>query len=152
MQEEAKLEFTVTVNWRREVGSMATTQLGTLDRGACRSAEDVGLQLADGELSRSMNKHSLESFFTSLFRMKGDLVSQNRRLSLPELGIRQTAFSVEQPLSSVAGFHTLALVHDLAVTVRLSINEAELFAKRFKSAIRHNYDVHWHVDVTDRIP
>src|ERR1700738_3699364 len=47
MEEEAKLEFTITVNWRREDGSIATTQLGTLDRGACRSAEDVGLQLAD---------------------------------------------------------------------------------------------------------
>jgi hypothetical protein len=49
MEEEAKLEFTVTVNWRREDGSIATTQLGTLDRGACRSAEDVGLQLADAK-------------------------------------------------------------------------------------------------------
>jgi hypothetical protein len=47
MEEEAKLEFTITVNWRRKDGSIATTQLGTLDRGACRSAEDVGLQLAD---------------------------------------------------------------------------------------------------------
>ena len=28
MQEEAKLEFTITVNWRREDGSIATTQLG----------------------------------------------------------------------------------------------------------------------------
>jgi hypothetical protein len=34
MEEEAKLEFTITVNWRRKDGSMATTQLGTLDR--CR--------------------------------------------------------------------------------------------------------------------
>ena len=49
MEEEAKLEFTITVNWRREDGSTATTQLGTLDRGACRSAEDVGLQLADAK-------------------------------------------------------------------------------------------------------
>jgi hypothetical protein len=29
MEEEAKLEFTITVNWRREDGSIATTQLGT---------------------------------------------------------------------------------------------------------------------------
>jgi hypothetical protein len=29
MEEEAKLEFTITVNWRREEGSIATTQ-GTL--------------------------------------------------------------------------------------------------------------------------
>ena len=49
MEEEAKIEFTITVNWRREDGSIATTQLGTLDRGACRSAEDVGLQLADAK-------------------------------------------------------------------------------------------------------
>ena len=49
MKEEGKLEFTITVNWRREDGSIATTQLGTLDRGACRSAEDVGLQLADAK-------------------------------------------------------------------------------------------------------
>jgi hypothetical protein len=28
MEEEAKLEFTITVNWRREDGSIATTQLG----------------------------------------------------------------------------------------------------------------------------
>ena len=49
MEEEAKLEFTITVNWRREDGSIATTQLATLDRGDCRSAEDVGLQLADAK-------------------------------------------------------------------------------------------------------
>jgi hypothetical protein len=49
MEEEANLEFTITVNWRRKDGSIATTQLGTLDRGACRSAEDVGLQLADAK-------------------------------------------------------------------------------------------------------
>jgi hypothetical protein len=41
MEEEAKLEF--TINWRRKVGTIATTQLGTLDRGGCRSDEDVGL-------------------------------------------------------------------------------------------------------------
>jgi hypothetical protein len=28
MEEEAKLEFTITVNWRRKDGSIATTQLG----------------------------------------------------------------------------------------------------------------------------
>jgi hypothetical protein len=30
--------LTIGRNWRREDGSIATTQLGTLDRGACRSA------------------------------------------------------------------------------------------------------------------
>jgi hypothetical protein len=49
ISEESKLEFTITVNWWRQDGSIATTQLGTLDRGACRSAEDVGLQLADAK-------------------------------------------------------------------------------------------------------
>ena len=49
MEEEAKLEFTITINWRREDGSIATTQLGTLGGGAFRSAEDVGLQLADSK-------------------------------------------------------------------------------------------------------
>ena len=49
MEEEAKLEFTITVNWRREDGSVATTQLGTLGGGAFRSAEEVGLQLADAK-------------------------------------------------------------------------------------------------------
>jgi hypothetical protein len=49
MEEKAKLESTITVNWRREDGSIATAQLGMLDRGACRSAEDVGLQLADAK-------------------------------------------------------------------------------------------------------
>ena len=49
MEEEAKLEFTITVNWRREDGSIATTRLATLARDACRSAGDVGLQLADAK-------------------------------------------------------------------------------------------------------
>src|SRR5580700_9033659 len=49
MEEEAKLAFTITVNWRREDGTIATTQLATVARGACRSAEDVGLQLADAK-------------------------------------------------------------------------------------------------------
>jgi hypothetical protein len=48
MEEEAKLEFTI-VNWRREDGSIATTQLGIPEGGACLSAEDVGLQLADAK-------------------------------------------------------------------------------------------------------
>jgi hypothetical protein len=29
LEEETKLEFTITVNWRREDGNIATTQLGT---------------------------------------------------------------------------------------------------------------------------
>ena len=49
MEEEAKKEFTITVNWRREDGSIATTQLGILEGGAWRSAEDVGLQLANSK-------------------------------------------------------------------------------------------------------
>ena len=50
MDEEAKLEFTITVNWRRKDGSIATTQLGTLGHSTWRSAEDVGSQLADAKL------------------------------------------------------------------------------------------------------
>jgi hypothetical protein len=49
MQEEAKLQFTITVRWQREDGRITTTQLGILDRGACRSPEDVGLRLEDGK-------------------------------------------------------------------------------------------------------
>ena len=30
LDEEAKIEFTITVNWHREDGSIAKTQLGTL--------------------------------------------------------------------------------------------------------------------------
>jgi hypothetical protein len=36
MGEEAKLEFTMPVNWRREDGSIAATQLGALDRDTCQ--------------------------------------------------------------------------------------------------------------------
>jgi hypothetical protein len=46
-RKKRNLEFTVTVNWRRVDVSIATTQLATLDRGACCSVDDVGLQLAD---------------------------------------------------------------------------------------------------------
>jgi hypothetical protein len=49
MQEEAKLQFTITVRWQREDGRITTTQLDILDRGACRSPEDVGLRLEDGK-------------------------------------------------------------------------------------------------------
>ena len=49
MEEEEKIQFIITVNWQREDGSITTTQLGTLDRGACRSTVDVGLQLADAK-------------------------------------------------------------------------------------------------------
>jgi hypothetical protein len=43
MEEEEKLEFTITVSWRRKDGSIAPTQLGTLDRGACRSGRRCGV-------------------------------------------------------------------------------------------------------------
>ena len=49
------------------------------------------------ELNRGLNKHCFKSLFSSLFRMKGDLISQNRRVGVPELGVRQIALSVEQP-------------------------------------------------------
>jgi hypothetical protein len=70
MEEEAKLEFTITVNWRREDGSIATTLLATLARGACRSAEDVGLQLSDakpilGRLQEIVVSEQLQRSFNS---------------------------------------------------------------------------------------
>jgi hypothetical protein len=49
MEEEAKLEFTITVNWRRKDGSIATTQLGTWTAAVAARAGDVGLQLADAK-------------------------------------------------------------------------------------------------------
>ena len=49
MEEEAKIQFTITANWQREDGSITTTQLCTVDRDRCRSAKDVGLQLADAK-------------------------------------------------------------------------------------------------------
>jgi hypothetical protein len=49
MEEEAKIQFIITANWQREDGSITTTQLATVDRDGCRSAKDVGLQLADAK-------------------------------------------------------------------------------------------------------
>ena len=42
MEEEAKLEFTITVNWRREDGSIATRQLATLARGRLQLSRRCG--------------------------------------------------------------------------------------------------------------
>src|SRR5271166_5994476 len=55
-------------------------------------------------------------------------------------------------LARKQAFHTLALVNHLAAAVRFPINKAELFAKRFESAIGHNQNVHRHVAITDRVP
>lgn len=49
MNEEAKIQFTITVEFQREDGGITRVQLGTLDRGAARSPEDVGLRLADSK-------------------------------------------------------------------------------------------------------
>ena len=49
VKKEARIQFTITVKWHREDGRITTTQLATLNPRACRSAEDVGLQLADGK-------------------------------------------------------------------------------------------------------
>jgi hypothetical protein len=88
-----------------------------------------------------------ESLFSGLFCVKGNLTSQNRRLGVPKLGVSQLAFCVDQPLSGVSDFHISTLVYDLAATIRLPINKADLFPKRFKPAIGHNQNVHWHIDV-----
>jgi hypothetical protein len=37
MEEEAKIQFTITANWQREDGSITTTQLATVDRDGCRA-------------------------------------------------------------------------------------------------------------------
>jgi hypothetical protein len=112
----------------------------------------IHTQEAKQGTSSALNKHCFKSLFSCLFCVKRNLVSQNRRLGQSELRVRQVTFSVEWPLSGVAGFHTLVFVHHLALAVRLSIYEAELLAKRLKSAKRHDHDVHWHVDVAKRIP
>jgi hypothetical protein len=90
MEEEAKLEFTITVNWRREDGSIATTQLGTLDRGACRSAEDVGLQLADAKSSsRAATRDCGQQTIAAILRSCAAVSRCHRRplegLSVPPL-------------------------------------------------------------------
>jgi hypothetical protein len=36
MEEEAKIQFTITANGQREDGSITTTQLATVDRDGCR--------------------------------------------------------------------------------------------------------------------
>ena len=41
------------------------------------------------------NKHCFKSLFSCLFCVKYDLISQNRRLGLSEIRVRQVAFSVE---------------------------------------------------------
>ena len=48
MEEEAKIEFTIN-NWLEKTAASRRRNWGLLDRGACRSAEDVGLQLADAK-------------------------------------------------------------------------------------------------------
>ena len=85
MEEEAKLEFTITINWCREDGSIATTQLATLDRGACRSAEDVGLQLADAKPIRGRPN----SCVTSRHFATGALLpnTQHQSLNIPSLRV-----------------------------------------------------------------
>ena len=47
------------------------------------------------ELNRGVDKHCFKSLFGGLFRMKGDLISQNRRFGQPELSVPQIAFGVE---------------------------------------------------------
>jgi hypothetical protein len=37
MEEEAKIQFTITANWQREDGSITTTELATVDRDGCRT-------------------------------------------------------------------------------------------------------------------
>jgi len=47
------------------------------------------------EFDRSVNKYGFKGLFSGLFRMKSNLISQNRRLDLPELRVSQVAFGLE---------------------------------------------------------
>ena len=100
------------------------------------------------KLNRSVNQHSFKSLFSSLLSMKRDLILQDRRLILPELRYLRSLSAWSSHSAGVSGFHTLALVHDLAVAVGFPVNKADLFAKRFKTAVGHNQNVHRHVNIT----
>lgn len=43
------MRFTVKVEWYREDGTSASVELGSVERGPCQSASDVGLALADAK-------------------------------------------------------------------------------------------------------
>ena len=47
------------------------------------------------KLNLGMNKHRFKCLFSGLFRMKGDLISQNRRLTLAHFSLNQVAFGME---------------------------------------------------------
>ena len=47
------------------------------------------------EFDRRVNKYGFKGLFSGLFRMKSNLISQNRRLALSELCVNQVAFGVE---------------------------------------------------------
>jgi len=56
MKEEAKLEFTIIVNWRRKDGGIATTQLGTLDHSTCSSEAKSCVRAANFPACCTANK------------------------------------------------------------------------------------------------
>jgi hypothetical protein len=57
------------------------------------------------EVSRHMNQHRLEGFFSRLLRVKGHLILQNPRRTPTQRGGPQVAFGVKQPFGGVSGFH-----------------------------------------------
>ena len=46
------------------------------------------------KFDRSVNKYGFKGLFSGLFRMKSNLISQNRRLDLSEPCVSQVAFGV----------------------------------------------------------
>jgi integrase len=57
---------------------------------------NVDLQIMRSwELNPRVNQHGFKSLFRGLFSMKRDLISQDGRLILPELSVREIALGVE---------------------------------------------------------
>src|SRR3984957_13464435 len=102
MEEEAKLEVTITVNWRREDGSIATTQLGTLDRGAlplgrrcgfATRARQVNSRAATRDCGQGTTAAALQSCaavspLSSSAPLKGLSVSRFDTVTIPDFHFR----------------------------------------------------------------
>ena len=86
------------------------------------------------ELNRSMNKHRFKSLFSSLFRMKGDLISQNRRLALSELGGLKRGTLAVQASQTIASYwlpRRLVVFHQTypGIELRVGIGNTAQVAK-----------------------
>jgi hypothetical protein len=77
------------------MAALATGQLETLDRGACHSAEVVGLQLADakrilGRLQEIVVSEQLQRYCEAV-RLKQDILGRANGTSLSSHGARRDA-------------------------------------------------------------